>query len=169
MDAIELVSLLTDSETTLFQRAYFDHRVEEEFKKSRRFGWKLSLLLIEVDGLDEIVSSSGDEGRRAALLNVSGTILTESRDVDLPARLDANQFAMLLPGTDAEGAGTMVQRVMTQILNDASGTLRLAVGITDAPRDGLETSGEFVARARQALETARAQGANQLVTWTAPA
>ena len=76
---------------------------------------------------------------------------------------------MLLPGTDAEGAGTMVQRVMTQILNDASGTLRLAVGITDAPRDGLETSGEFVARARQALETARAQGANQLVTWTAPA
>ena len=168
MDQTELVSLITDPDTTLLTEAYFRFRIDEEFKKSRRFGWPLSLVLIEVDGLDDVEAAQGGDGLATALLNISGTILTASRDVDLSARLGASRFGMLLPGTGADGAETMVQRVMSTILEASGGALHLSVGVTDGPREGLEKADEFVARAVKAVDVAKGQGADQLVSWTGP-
>lgn len=168
MDQTELVSLITDPDTTLLTDAYFRFRIDEEFKKSRRFGWPLSLVLIEVDGFDRIEAAQGGEGLASALLNISGTVLTASRDVDLSARLGPGRFGMLLPGTGADGAETMVQRVMATILEGAGGDLSLAVGVTEGPQEGLDKADEFVARAAKAVDVARSQGANQLVSWTGP-
>lgn len=168
MDENRLIDAITDSETGLLNGAFFRLRMEEEFKKSWRFGWTATLLVIEVDGLDAIEQEGGHTALQTAVLDIAGEVLTASRDVDLSARLDTHRFAMLLPGTPAEGARTMVQRVMADVLEKVGPAIKLSVGITEAPQDGLGSADEFMARAEKGCELARGQGDNSVATWDAP-
>ncbi len=169
MEQGDLVSLLTDDATSLLNPVYFRLRVDEEFKKSRRFGWQHSLLVIDVEGLEQIQEQEGQNAVRAALLDIAGIILTESRDVDLSARIEAVRFAMLLPGTPPDGAKDMVQRVMSLVLERFEGALALHIGLCEMPRDGLDSVDEWFGRAERGATMARSQGRNQLVHWTASA
>lgn len=169
MDERHLVTLITDGDTGLLNGAYFRLRLDEEFKKSWRFQWGYSLLLVEVDGLAAIEKAEGRNAADATVLDIAGEILTASRDVDLSARLARQRFAMLLPGTGTDGAVTMVRRVMQAVLEKVEDRVSLAVGISTCPQDKLASPDEFLARAEQALHMARSQGANQVVTWNAPA
>ncbi|MGQ0553974.1 MAG: GGDEF domain-containing protein [Planctomycetota bacterium] len=166
-DTRRLVALITDEGTGLLSDAYFRLRLEEEFKKSWRFRWTFSLLVIEVD-LPAQGSASSPAALDRIMLEVAGEVLTASRDVDLSARLGPRRFAMLLPGTPAEGARTMVQRVMVSVLDRLRDQVSLSVGLTEAPQDKLSSADEFLARAETALRTARGQGANQIATWNSP-
>ena len=141
MNENRILQSITDSRTGLLNEAYFDLRLEE------------------------LEAREGRLAAEALLLDIAGEVLTASRDVDLSARLHGNRFAMLLPGTDAAGARTMIQRVMTTALEKVGQRVTLSVGLTEAPQDPLGTCEEFVARARTALDTARRQGSNQVVTW----
>ena len=47
MDPSRLVDFLTDDETSLLARGYFMLRLEEEFKKSWRYGWSYALLVVD--------------------------------------------------------------------------------------------------------------------------
>lgn len=168
MNENRILQAITDSRTGLLNETYFELRLEEEFKKSWRFRWTCSLILVAVEGLEALEAAEGRLAAEALLLDIAGEILTASRDVDLSARLDNGQFGMLLPGTDAAGARTMIQRVMTAALEKVEGRVSLSVGLTEAPQQELSTCDEFLARARTALDTARRQGANQVVTWNSP-
>jgi diguanylate cyclase (GGDEF)-like protein len=169
MNEENIVNLLTDEETGLLNEAYFRLRLDEEFKKSWRYSWTCTLVLIEVEGLAEIESSGGRDAAQAVMVEIAGEVLTASRDVDLAARLGRTRFAMLLPGTAADGARIMVQRVMTGVLERVRERVGLSVGLTQAPQPQLAETDEFVARATRALDTARDQGRNQIVTWNANA
>jgi diguanylate cyclase (GGDEF)-like protein len=167
MDENRLIASLTDSETGLLNARFFQLRLEEEFKKSWRFSWSYSLLFLEAEGLAGLEQTAGRSAADAAVLDIAGEILTASRDVDLAARISRARFAMLLPGTPAEGALVMVQRVMNEALAKLGGRLSLAVGISAAPQEGLSSVDDFLGRADAALQLARSQGRNQVVTWNA--
>ncbi|HEX5010962.1 MAG TPA: GGDEF domain-containing protein [Planctomycetota bacterium] len=169
MDERQLVTLITDNETGLLNDAYFRLRLEEEFKKSWRFQWSYSLVLVDIEGLDSIEQTEGTSAADSTILDIAGELLTASRDVDLSARLGRSRFAALLPGTGTEGAVTMVRRVLHGVLQKVEERVGLAVGISTAPQDKLASPDEFFARAEQALHMAHAQGSNQVVTWNAPA
>ena len=169
MDERQLVTLITDNETGLLNGAYFQLRLEEEFKKSWRFQWSYSLVLIDIEGLDAVEKREGAGAAESTVLDIAGELLTASRDVDLSARLGRSRFAALLPGTGTEGAITMVRRVLHSVLEKVEDRVTLAVGLSTAPQDKLVSPDEFFARAEQAVHMARSQGTNQVVTWNAPA
>jgi diguanylate cyclase (GGDEF)-like protein len=167
MDENRIVSLITDAETGLLSEAFFRLRLDEEFKKSWRYRWVCTLVLIEVEGLAAIETREGRAAADSLMLDVAGEVLTASRDVDLAARMGRSRFAMFLPGTPADGARTMVQRVMTGVLERVQQRVSLSVGMSEAPQDQLSATDEFLGRAETALGTARSQGSNQVVTWNA--
>jgi diguanylate cyclase (GGDEF)-like protein len=169
MNVSRILESITDSRTGLLNETYFQLRLEEEFKKSWRFRWTCSLILVAVEGLEELEAAEGRLAAEALLLDIAGEVLTASRDVDLSARLDDGCFGMLLPGTDAAGARTMIQRVMTAALDKVERRVSLSVGLTEGPQPDLSTCEDFLARARTALDTARRQGVNQVVTWNSRA
>jgi diguanylate cyclase (GGDEF)-like protein len=166
-DETALMSVLVDRESGLLNGAFFNLRLEEEFKKSWRFTWSYSLLLLDVEGLAPFEQAAGRPAANSAVLDIAGEILTASRDVDLSARLGRSRFGMLLPGTPAEGARIMVQRLITQVLTRLDQRLSLSVGVAEAPQAGLKTVEEFLAHAESALQLARSQGRNQIATWNA--
>lgn len=168
MEQKELVDFLTDEETGLFQSTYFHLRLDEEFKKSIRYGWSYALVLLEVNGVEALGEAQGAGALQALWVQLGNVILTNSRDCDTPARISSTRLAVLLPGTEVEGAKIMVQRVMSDVLDQASDGISLDAGIVESPQVGLEDVSEFLARAERGVETAKGQGANQLVVWNSP-
>lgn len=169
MNENRILESITDSQTGLLNETFFNLRLEEEFKKSWRFSWTCSLLLIRIEGLEELQAREGRLAAEALVLDIAGEILTASRDIDLAARLSGGRFGMLLPGTASDGARTMIQRVMTAALEKVEQRISLSVGLTESPGEQLGTCEEFLARATTALETAHEQGANKIVTWNTKA
>lgn len=169
MDRSQLVDFLTDPETSLLSAPYFHMRLEEEFKKSWRYRWPLSLVVADIDGLDEIRAEDGERGFRQTLLDISGEFLSASRDTDLSSRLGPGRFALLLPGTDAAGAGVFVQRVLRAVSDGSFGRLVLHIGGATSPQEDMGSVDEFMARAATGVAQARTRGRNVFVHWDQPA
>ena len=163
MDASRLVEFLTDDTTSLLGREYFLLRYEEEFKKSWRYGWSYALVLVGVEGLPELADKEGERAVRSALLDVSGQILSATRDTDLATRLDERRFALLLPGTDVGGARAFVERVVRGMSEGAFGRYQVHVGGCVVPHASVRTSDDLMAAAQAALEQAAAEGDGRFV------
>lgn len=147
---------LSDSLTNLANRRYFDERFGEELLRAQRLGHSLALVLVDVDGLkginDTFGHSMGDQ-----LLNAMATILrTHTRGIDLVARIGGDEFALLLPETDQQGAARLLQRLSLE----AEGRLisgqpvRFSAGIAVYPGDGA-TAHDLTRHADAALYRAK--------------
>jgi len=96
------VQSITDPETGLYAYEYWEHRLEEEFKRSSRFRSPLGLAAFRVESMVE------DE----KLLDVASVILLDTRDVDVVTRFDESTFLALLPHTGPEGVRLFAERVV---------------------------------------------------------
>jgi len=92
---------ITDAETGLFASDYWEHRLDEEFKRSNRFRFPLGLVAFSMDG----------EVADARALEVASIILLDTRDVDVAARWDHRTFVALLPHTGPAGVALFAERV----------------------------------------------------------
>ena len=97
----EFVQSITDPETGLYVFDYWEHRLEEEFKRSNRFRFPLGIAAFRVEGM------LAEE----RLLDVASVILLDTRDVDVVTRFDHHTFLALLPHTGPEGVRLFAERV----------------------------------------------------------
>ncbi len=93
---------LRDPETQAYTQAYFDDAVRNEIQKANRFLHRFSLLRIEVEGGGE---------REPNPLEVARTVAGALRTTDVLASDEAGVFSVLLPQTDALGAGILAERI----------------------------------------------------------
>lgn len=102
---------LTDELTGLFNRRYFDRLLEQEIKRSERFGHPMAVLVLDMDDLKEINDSFGHAAGDEALRSLSEILRIQLRAVDLVARLGGDEFTALLPETSLAAAGAAVARL----------------------------------------------------------
>ena len=91
------------------------------------------------------------------MLAVSGRLLTETRDIDSLGRWEEKSLMLLLPGTPAPGARTMMDRILpdtTSLLEDFGGW-RIVAGITTMPAEDIARRQDFLEKARGALAKAK--------------
>jgi diguanylate cyclase (GGDEF)-like protein len=105
----------TDSLTGLANRRAFYERAELELSRFRRFQEELTLAYVDVDNFKVVNDELGHEAGDDLLRNVAATFLRRVRATDLVARLGGDEFALLLSGTPAAAARTL--------LAELSGTL----------------------------------------------
>lgn len=106
-----LLARVTDPLTGLVNSEYVTLKLEEECKRAARYGQPLSLLLVEVRAFDQLVERNGRAAGDEALLEVSGVLLCESRDVDVAGRVGAARFHLLMPSTPVDGARIVARRI----------------------------------------------------------
>jgi diguanylate cyclase (GGDEF)-like protein len=150
-----------DALTGLGNRRAFDEALERVVAGARRSDRPLSLVIADIEHFKAINDSYGHlEGDRC-LREVAAVLAATVRPSDSCFRWGGDEFALILPSTDAEQAGAVVQRVTraleAEVSPPGSHPLRLRYGIAEIRPE--MTGQELVAAADLALLSARPTGA----------
>lgn len=161
---------LRDPLTSLGNHRAFHEDLEREVAAAVRYGVPLTLAVID---LDEFKAINDTEGHAAGdrVLNGFGELMRSSlRLADRPFRTGGDEFAVLLPHTDLEGARVVIRRLLAQALQPATrGSLTQPVsfsaGISAVP--DLATSGsQLYSQADAALYAAKRAGRTEIAAFS---
>lgn len=97
--------------TGLYNRAAAETRLAREIARVERYGRPLSLVLLDIDHFKRINDTYGHGGGDAALRAFSALAEELGRDTDIVARWGGEEFLVILPETDAEGAMSFANRL----------------------------------------------------------
>ncbi len=155
-----------DSLTGLFNRRYFETRIAEEIQRARRYGLDLALLIVDADDFKALNDRLGHlVGDR--VLKTMGDLLRRSvRAFDVCTRFGGEEFAIVLPGSDAKSATLSAERIRHRIDSyrfdagllppDVHPTISVGVAVLTAEASAQDLLGQ----ADRALYRAKAEGKN---------
>ncbi len=150
---------LTDPLTGLPNRRAFDHVLQEELARAERYGYPLSLLVLDLVGFKAINDRLGHAQGDLALIQVAQALEKERRNGDKVFRWGGDEFAALLPHTPKMGAvraafryAEAIRRIQVQGL-----ALGVNIGVAAYPEDGL-TPDALLSAADGRMYRAKAQG-----------
>jgi len=150
-----------DALTQLFNRRYLIERIGDELERVRR-GGRAALLMIDLDGFKLVNDERGHEAGDRLLMTVASALARGTRKVDVVARYGGDEFVMLMPDADADGATHAATRLVHNVRetgHDAavSRSVTASVGIAIARSD--DDTASLLRRADAlAYETKRAGG-----------
>jgi diguanylate cyclase (GGDEF)-like protein len=107
-----------------------------EICRSERTGREFSLLLLDLDGLKKINDQHGHLVGNRALCRLAQTVRDCSRTVDTAARHGGDEFALVLPETNADAARIVGHRIIELLSRDSEAPqLSVSVGVAGYPSD----------------------------------
>ncbi len=154
---------LTDPLTGLGNHRHFHDRLERELADSREQAYPLSLCLVDIDDFKQINDRYGHPGGDKVLAQLA----TRLRQGGEAFRVGGDEFAILLPGRDEEGAKlaaeAIVERISAVELAPAgpAGAVTVSAGIATVPAEGLNRD-ELVRQADSALYWAKEYGKDRV-------
>ena len=149
----------TDALTGLLNRRGFDERAEIELTRARRDGSSIAVVMFDIDYFKRVNDEWGHDTGDAVLARTSGILAQRARDIDVVARLGGEEFAVLLPAADAEGAALLADRVRDTVAKAESTGLpavRMSAGLAAAAAP--DTIQELLQAADVALYRAKRAG-----------
>jgi diguanylate cyclase (GGDEF)-like protein/putative nucleotidyltransferase with HDIG domain len=158
----------------LTRRAVFDE-LEARLCATRDREGRLALLMIDVDGFKLFNDAHGHLAGDAVLKAVAGALISCTRDGDLVGRYGGDEFLLVLPNTDSEGAVAQAERLLeaTDLLtwkasDGADVPISLSIGVSAYPTHGSELN-ELVAFADANLYAVKQNGRRAVSSTTGAA
>jgi diguanylate cyclase (GGDEF)-like protein len=154
-----LIGALTDPETGLFCYAFLHYKLDEEYKRAKRFSQPLSCVMLGFEG----------QVTQSVLQEFAAIFLETSRDTDVLGRFDESSFLFLLPNTGPDGARIMARRVgdlaQQRNLRDLVGDpVVISCGIATVPHPDIQKREDLFAQTRRAFFAARQEGGGVVVS-----
>lgn len=154
----------TDSLTGVANRRAFMDSAALEILRTERTGQPVSICYLDIDHFKRVNDRHGHATGDEVLKHVSAAIAEELRAIDLLARIGGEEFAVLLPSTDIEGAMALAERVRAHVgrvrLPDLELSVTVSLGV--AQRMSEESLDQLLARADRALYRAKQSGRNRV-------
>jgi diguanylate cyclase len=155
---------LIDALTGIPNRAAYDDRIEQEFKRWKRFSRPVSILAWDIDRFKAINDAYGHKAGDKVLRVIGQHLASNVRDTDFVARYGGEEFVMLLVGTPAEEAHVVADKIRREIsqlgfhFHDHPVTVTTSCGITSFT--GADSPDILFDRADRALYRAKEAGRN---------
>jgi two-component system cell cycle response regulator len=102
---------ITDSLTGLFNRGHVFSRLKAEVLRSARYKEMISFLMIDIDSFKQINDNYGHLAGDSVLKIVSNNIQNSVRDIDIVGRYGGEEFVVVCPNTDSQGALIVAERI----------------------------------------------------------
>lgn len=168
----------TDALTGLPNRRSFDRQFNADFKRARRFGEPLSVLLIDVDRFKQINDEHGHIAGDGVLRQLATTLrMSLPRQFDILARFGGEEFAAVLPHTDREAALVVAERLRAAVeatpisTSDGPKAVTISIGIGHlSNRSGVEplTTHDLLDEADRCLYESKRRGRNRVTAQPPP-
>jgi len=160
---------LVDGLTGLPNRRQCEQALATEVARAERFGWSLAFVLADLDGFKAINDAHGHPAGDHVLREFGDYLRESLREGDVAARWGGEEFAILLPGTDLEGAALLVERIRAllefrEIVVPGGATIPVTASFGVAVYPDTEGGSALVAAADAALYQAKRAGKNRVVT-----
>jgi diguanylate cyclase (GGDEF)-like protein len=169
---------ISDYMTGLHNHRFFQESVDVEVSRCTATGRNLALMMLDIDHFKDFNDRHGHLAGDALLRQVSARLKSALRRDDIVCRYGGDEFAVILPDTDAAKAIVVAERVRQAVggapfvWSDTSGArseAHLTVSIGIALLDGdCSTKQELVTRADDALYRAKQAGRNALSVYHWP-
>ncbi len=166
LSRVRLLSL-TDELTSLPNRRAFLNRLENEVSRVQRYGAPLSLGLIDLDHFKQVNDRYGHAAGDEVLRVFARSVMAVFRHHDVVSRYGGEEFAVLLPNTDQEGAQRALNKVRErcretrwQINGDTHPMPTFSAGLAlYKPGESVDT---FIERVDKALYRAKRAGRDRI-------
>lgn len=165
--------LLTDPLTGLANYRHFTRALDQEMERTRRSGGSTSLIMLDIDFFKKINDNYGHEGGNMALQALASCLLASFRKLDVVCRYGGEEFAIILPATEALVAVQVAERLRknielmdVEICNQQGELLQIkmtaSLGIGIYTRHSKVSAKELVQEADDFLYKAKKGGRNQV-------
>jgi diguanylate cyclase (GGDEF)-like protein len=160
---------VTDDLTGLANRRAFDETLTTEVERSRRFDQPVALVMVDIDDFKSVNDRYGHLLGDEVLKQVADVLRASGREIDEPARYGGEELAMVLPGTDLQGAYNLAERIREGIADlriplPGGEELHVTASLGAAVRPGSADDVIGLVRAAdQALYEAKRSGKNRTV------
>jgi len=158
-----------DGLTGLANRRFLDETLDAEVRRAQRCGTPLSLIMCDIDFFKRYNDRYGHQAGDDALRRIGGLLQRLfQRGSDFPCRYGGEEFAIILPETDAEQAShlaehlrrSMCEEALPHAFSDVAGCVTLSVGVVSAPASEGRTAQWFIGQADAALYRSKDAGRN---------
>jgi diguanylate cyclase (GGDEF)-like protein len=166
LDWIRFISE-TDELTSLYNLRAFMAIAERLHRQAKRYKRAYALMMIDSDSLKSVNDTYGHDCGNELLKLTTNGIRRQLRDTDVPARYGGDEFILLLPETNAEGAGELAERIRRAIAErplhceDNEIHTTVSIGIASFPDHG-EDFKQVLNKADQAMYASKKSGRNRV-------
>jgi diguanylate cyclase (GGDEF)-like protein len=163
-----------DSLTGLLDRRRFRSELDQYVSFSARYGGRGAVMIVDIDGLKAVNDALGHHAGDNLIRQVAEVMRERVRATDIVARLSGDEFAILMPQTDVEGAMQLGEDLRAQVADSVQPTsdsepATISVGITMFGGGEKGTGSEAVlVAADQAMYAAKEGGRNQIALFGDP-
>ncbi|MGH8494425.1 MAG: sensor domain-containing diguanylate cyclase [Moraxellaceae bacterium] len=159
----------TDSLTGLFNRRAFDERATLEVKRAQRQNHLFSIITFDIDHFKKVNDGYGHDAGDEALKHCAAICTEQLREMDICARFGGEEFMILLPETNVDGARDTAERLRRCIagleLTTAKGLLRFTASFGVAEHVLGQELATTLHQADQALYAAKHSGRDRVVVF----
>jgi diguanylate cyclase (GGDEF)-like protein len=160
---------ITDELTGLFNYRYLQQRLDDEIERAKRYSRSLSLLMLDTDDFKKFNDTYGHIAGDQALADIGAVLRTAVREIDIVCRYGGEEFSVVLPETDAEGAFVVAEKVREAVaahsFADGQGNrgvrVTVSIGLSTFPSSAADRE-ELLRQADDALYQAKHLGRDRV-------
>jgi len=157
-----------DQLTRVYNRRYFDERLEMEIERARRYGRKVSCVMVDIDEFKSVNAKHGHQAGDGVLKVLADVMLSSTRSSDIVARYGGEEFAVILPESAGKEAAVLAERLRRAFencgtcLGEGEPVVTISCGVATYP-DHASDSATLLRMVDSAVFRAKSEGRNRCV------
>jgi diguanylate cyclase (GGDEF)-like protein len=161
-----------DPLTNLYNRRYFTDIASNIQELAKRNNEPLSALMIDIDRFKNINDTYGHDVGDDVIVNIANILLQHTRKSDIVVRFGGEEFVILLPNTNIDGAAKIAEKIRVNIENqtiklDENSTIKttVSIGVSQCSNSNSLNIENLIKRTDVALYEAKRSGKNKVVIY----
>jgi len=157
-----------DGLTDIYNRRFFDTRLEEEFIRHKRYSRPMSIIMLDIDFFKKTNDTYGHQAGDFVLVSLTKLLSGRLRKTDIFCRYGGEEFCCILPETTVDSATSLAEELLhavssnTFVFNDTNIKITISLGVSVLGED-INSAETLLKETDDALYQAKKEGRNKVV------